>query len=106
MHAVNSIIAGELSFNVSYDNIAGTWYKGGGKLYTWYNNNCRGTTCGTTDLEVNRPRYSAYKLNGYNSCTNHDSSYVSGFCSDNFCYCCPIGTGFYAGDCYRYYSER
>ncbi len=106
MHAVNSIIAGELSFNVSYDNIAGTWYKGGGKLYTWYNNNCRGTTCGTTDLEVDRPRYSAYKLNGYNSCTNHDSSYVSGFCSDNFCYCCPIGTGFYAGDCYRYYSER
>lgn len=106
MHAVNSIIAGELSFNVSYDNIAGTWYKGGGKLYTWYNNNCRGTTCGTTDLEVNKPRYSAYKLNGYNSCTNHNSSYVSGFCSDNFCYCCPIGTGFYAGDCYRYYSER
>lgn len=108
LHAINSIISGDLSFSssVSYDDAAGTWYKGGGKLYTWYNQNCRGTTCGSTNLEVNKSKYSAYKQNGYNSCTNYDSSYVSGACGNNFCYCCPIGTGFYAGDCYRYYSER
>lgn len=105
LHAINSIIAGELSFGVSYDNVAGTWYKGGTKLYTWYNNNCRGTTCGNTSLEVNKSRYSSYIINGYSSCTNYNSSYVSGYCASNSCYCCPIGTGFYGGDCYRYYSE-
>lgn len=98
-HAVNAILAGDLSFTVTYNGKRGIWYKGSTELFTWYSNNCSGTTCTTPRYsDLAKKSYSAYHESG-NYCNEISSSYTSGVCSDGFCYCCNIGYGFYNGSC-------
>lgn len=114
LHAINSIIAGHLTFRsqISYDTSSGVWKYGNERLYNWYNRNCPNTTCGSADLIMgsyywaNKPK-DEYKYKDISVCTDADSSYVSGACGSKSepCYCCPIGTGFYAGSCYYNYTD-
>ena len=108
LHAINSVIAGNLSFSnqVSYNVLQGTWYYSGSRLYDWYDWNCPNTTCGSSELSG--PAYSNDHVYGVSACSNDDPKYVSGSCGSGaeVCYCCEIGTGFYKGSCYGSYIDN
>lgn len=105
-HAMNSIIAGNLSFkdSITYNSVKGTWYKGNKLLYDWYESSCPKNCCssGTNWSDYSNNRYNPKEIaSKYGKCTDFNETYVSGYCGGGACVCCPIGYGYYNTDCYK-----